>query len=69
MEGNGVTMKDNSLNTNTRPKVRTKWMEVYYKFGRKARDEGAEKKDNPYSHPRFFHEWGAGWEDSDSEIG
>tara|TARA_R100001244_G_C5062730_1_gene109268 strand:- start:204 stop:392 length:189 start_codon:yes stop_codon:yes gene_type:complete len=62
-------MKDKFLHTNSRPKVRTKTMEIYYKLGRKARDGGAEKKDNPYRQPNFFRSWRAGWEDSDSEIG
>jgi ribosome modulation factor len=44
-------------------------METYYKLGRKAREEGKGKKNNPYSQPNFFRSWRAGWEDSDSEIG
>ena len=60
-------MKDKFSHTNTRPKVRTKMMEVYYKLGRKARDEGTVKKDNPYRQPNFFRSWRSGWEDSDSE--
>ena len=46
-------MKDKFLHTNSRPKVRTKTMEIYYKLGRKARDEGAEKTNNPFMEGRL----------------
>ncbi len=61
-------MKDKFLHTNIRPKVRTKMMETYYKLGRKAREEGKGKKNNPYRHPNFLRSWNEGWEDRDSEI-